>query len=176
MEEIFRIGRSAKHPTHDGRVIPHDPKSLLVPVELKNVRFDSPAGREHNFQIIRDQALLAWKVHGHGETVYRFTGGTSNCYCIFHQERRGRRRQVNSVEIVDIWGELVPQDWNAFITSVARAFSPDLITFRGASTAARLSLAQPGFHRRRFTVPAVWLIDPSGLLEGRFQYGSLAGE
>lgn len=173
--EIFRIGREGEDSTEAG-LSPRDPKLSLAPMEISEVQGQPTPNHARDFEIMRDQTLLAWKVYSRGQKVYRFAGGASNSFCIFQHDRRGHNHQIKSTEIIDIWGEVARPDWGTFLRAVARMFSPDVITFRGASSVARLGFSEEGFRRRKFKTAAVWLIDPNRFLEGRFRYSSLAGE
>ena len=128
------------------------------------------------YEIVRDVDFLRWKVYEIGETVYAYRFGESRCLCVFQHSRRGYRRQLACTEIVDLCGNLAARDVSDFLRSVRRAFSPDMIMFRGCSRLAGMETLARKFKRRGFASPSAWLMDPNRLLESRFGYCPLAGE
>jgi hypothetical protein len=177
LQEVFHIRRVEKSAADVDLSIPTGTKVPLVPLQVSELAADTTsASQSRGFEMVRDPALLSWKLYAMGQKVYRFDSGSSSCFCVFQQNRRGYRQQVSSTEIIDLWGRVKAEDWTSFVGSIRRMFSPDVITFRGCSPVARLGFSTPGFLGRKFKTHTAWLMDPSQLLEGRFLYSPLAGE
>ncbi len=149
----------------------------LLPLATPDEAIQAGCAQETGqYEIVRDVDFLRWKVYEAGETVYAYRFGDSRCLCVFQHSRRGYRRQLACTEIVDLCGNLAAGDVSDFLRSVRRAFSPDMIMFRGCSRLAGMETLARKFKRRGFATPAAWLMDPNRLLESRFGYCPLAGE
>jgi hypothetical protein len=129
-----------------------------------------------SYRLFRDAQMVRWKIYERGQTLYAYRTDHSDCLCLFQCSRRGSRFQIAAVDILEVWGRLDPRDSLRFISRVQRLFSADLIGFRGASPLSKSDALTCHFRCRKFSCPAVWLMDPGGLLENRFEYSSLAGE
>ena len=174
---FLRIRKSRKIVDGVHPLIPTTAKAALIPLEVSELAgAETGAIRTSDFEVLRDPALLCWKVYSREQKVYRFEGKASRCFCVFQHHLRGRHRQVASTEIVDLWGQFTDEDWTSFVSAIKNTFSPDLITFRGCSPVARLGFSKRGFFARRSKTFAAWLMDPNQLLGGRFVYNPLAGE
>lgn len=135
-----------------------------------------PVPETGQYEIVRDADFFRWKVYETGEKVYAYRFGESECRCVFQHSRRGYRRQIACTEIVDLCGRLAARDVFDFLRSIRQSFSPDMIVFRGCSGLAGIEALARKFRRRKLPAPAVWLMDPNRLLDGRFGYCPLAGE
>jgi hypothetical protein len=129
-----------------------------------------------SYGLLRDAEMVRWKIYEQGQTLYAYQTEHSDCLCLFQCSKRGSRFQIAAVDILEVWGRLDPRDSSNFISCVRRLFSADLIGFRGASPLSKSEALTRRFRRRKFACPAVWLLDPSNLLENRFEYSALAGE
>ncbi|MGA8301088.1 MAG: hypothetical protein WB817_16525 [Terriglobales bacterium] len=172
------VRRQNHHPTEAAQSRPaHYTDQRLLPVTDPEAALQTiPPSPPSAFGLLRDLQMVRWKIYERGQTLYAYRTNRSNVLCLFQRSRRGSRSQIAAVEILEVWGTLDSQDSSNFLSCVKRLFSPDLISFRGGSTLSQQNALVRHFRRRIFACPAVWLMDPSNLLEGRFEYSSLAGE
>jgi GNAT superfamily N-acetyltransferase len=177
VKAFLRIGESRKTEDNEHPLVMTTAKAALIPLQVSELAgAETSAIRSSDFEVLRDPALLCWKVYSREQKVYRFEGKASRCFCVFQHDLRGRNRRLASTEIVDLWGRLTDADWTSFVSAIKNTFSPDFITFRGCSPVAKLGFSQRGFFARKLKTFAAWLIDPNQLLGGRFVYNPLAGE
>jgi hypothetical protein len=146
---------------------------LATPEEAAQALSVQETGR---YEIVRDAEFFRWKVYDVDEKAYAYRFGDSNCVCVFQHSQRGYRQQIACTEIVDLSRDLAARDVSDFLRTVKEAFSPDMIMFRGCSRLAGNEALTRKFKKRQFASSTAWLMDPNGLLEGRFGYSPLAGE
>jgi hypothetical protein len=132
--------------------------------------------KSESYSFVRDAATIRWKFYEAGETLYKYEGRDSKCLCAFRVSRRGVQAQIVALEMLDVWGRLDPADHADFLSCVKRAFKPDIITVRGGSLLSKPQGLLGKFQRRQLPACAVWLMDPRGFLENRFEYSAIAGE
>ena len=179
-ELIFRKFFSSQKPQpSDAEQPPHNQLAgeRLVAIPSSEVALKMTLPPETgSYRLFRDAQFVRWKIYEQGQTLYSYRTDRSDCLCLFQSSKRGSRFQISAVDIIEVWGHLDPRDSSNFISCVQRLFSADLIGFRGASPLAQSHALTRHFWRRKFSCPAVWVMDPANLLENRFGYSSLAGE
>jgi len=178
-ELILRASRQARHTRPDNieEYREHSRIDRLAPVkDAESALCAIVQPRGASYALVCDAETIRWKLYEAGQTLYTYSGHYSQCLCAFQRSRRGLRSQVLALEILDVWGQLDPRDSTDFVSCIKQAFHPDIISFRGGSRLSGAEGLVRKFRRRQLPCPAVWLVDPHGLLENRFEYSSLAGE
>lgn len=126
---------------------------------------------------LRDEAFLRWR---HFECpdaaqhhVYAFRAPSGGSALVVAQiELRGHRKQVRALQIIDYYGDALPEDAPALAGALASVYRGkfDLLCFRGQSPQVQSALVSHGFKRRPFAAPVAWCIDRHNLLPSRRWY------
>ena len=63
-----------------------------------------------SYSLLRDAALIRWKIYEAGQKLYAYRTRDSDCLCALQRSRRGSRSQISAAEILELWGRLEPRD------------------------------------------------------------------
>ncbi len=134
-------------------------------------------GPEDVISAVRDRAYLHWRYFSGPQADTREVLACTmpsgrRALAVTTVATRGYRAQVRTLSVLDLWGNIAPDEHPALAGALARraAGACDAVVLRSLSAQAHQSLLGSGFVRRAFPQPTTWCIDKAGLAPTRSWY------
>jgi hypothetical protein len=89
-----------------------------------------------------------------------------------NQRVRGYRGQINTLNVLDVYPEVPPEEWLRIVGALAAYYrkTVDAIVLRSQDPDRQKILRQRGFQYRQFDAPIGWLLDKTNLLPTKDWY------
>ncbi|MFZ0814463.1 MAG: hypothetical protein WAM78_03030 [Candidatus Sulfotelmatobacter sp.] len=89
-----------------------------------------------------------------------------------NQRVRGYRSQINSLNVLDVYPEVPPEEWLRIVGTLAAYYQKtiDTIVLRSQDPDRQNVLRQRGFQHRQFDAPIGWLLDKANFLPTKDWY------
>jgi hypothetical protein len=120
---------------------------------------------------LRDSAYLRWRYFsGHDPTAavfaFRSHQPDRDVMVTVNRRPRGYRNQIRTLNILDIYPEISPQEWPRIVAALIVRYKDvvDAIVLRNLNPELQKILSQRHFQRRAFDAPIGWLLDKFSLL------------
>jgi hypothetical protein len=142
--------------------------------------------RSDNLTSCRDTAFLNWRYFANTNDTTRLfafrpstadmiepkSGDKKQFMVAVELQDRGYKRQIRTLQILDIWGEADPQTCLAIAASLCREYREqiDMLVFRCLNASQEQTLAAHGFKVRPFAAPIAWCLDKHRLLSAQPWY------
>jgi hypothetical protein len=126
---------------------------------------------------MRDLPYIRWRYFsGRDRTVavfaFRSCQPDQDVLVTVNQRTRGYRGQVNTLNVLDVYPEVSPDEWLRIIGALIARYSKivDAVVLRSQDPERQKIFCEKGFQRRRFDAPNGWFLDKSRLLPTREWY------
>jgi hypothetical protein len=126
---------------------------------------------------LRDSAYMRWRYFsGRDATTaaFAFRSHTPDQEILVtvNQRVRGYRGQINSLNVLDVYPEVPPEEWLRIVGALAAYYQKtiDTIVLRSQDPHRKKVLIRKGFQHRQFDAPIGWLLDKGNLLPTRHWY------
>jgi hypothetical protein len=120
---------------------------------------------------MRDLPYIRWRYFsGRDETtaVFAFRSRQPNrdILVTVNQRPRGYRAQINTLNVLDVYPEVPPDEWLRIVAALAARYSNivDAIVLRSQDAERQKLFCAKGFQRRTFDAPNGWFLDKAKLL------------
>lgn len=162
---------------------------LMAATEGELVPLDSPeeAGcisaehRSDKLTTCREVSFLKWRYFTHANPANRATRlfafrssrrDKKQFMVAVELQDRGYKRQIRTLQILDIWGEADPQTCLAIAATLCREYREqvDMLVFRCLNASQEQILTAHGFKVRPFAAPIAWCLDKHRLLPAQPWY------
>jgi hypothetical protein len=135
----------------------------------------------HNFSAkitaLRDLPYLRWRYFsGRDATVsvfaFRSTRSSQEVLVAVNQRVRGYRGQINTLNVLDVYPEVPPQEWLRIVAALIARYTGtvDAIVLRSQNPDRQKLFCEKGFQQRAFDAPTGWCLDKANLLPTRDWY------
>ena len=149
--------------------VPADALQLLTSAEQVN---DLPVHHPSSkLTSLRDPAYIRWRYFsGRDATTaafaFRSRRPDQEILVTVNQRVRGYRGQINSLNVLDVYPEVPPEEWLRIVGALAAYYqnTVDAIILRSQDLHRQKVLRQRGFQHRPFDAPIGWLLDKANLL------------
>ena len=147
--------------------------SLRMLTSAEQVNDLSLRARSARLTAMRDLPYIRWRYFsGRDRTaaVFAFRDGRLDREILVtvNQRTRGHRGQINTLNVLDVYPEVSPDDWlrivGALIDHYAKTKIVDAIVLRGQDAARQELFRARGFQQRTFDAPIGWFLDKAKLL------------
>jgi hypothetical protein len=126
---------------------------------------------------LRDRAYLQWRYFsGQDSSVaifgFRSEPSRQNILVTLNQRMRGYRRQIRTVNVLDVYPEISAEEWLKLLGVLIARYSSsvDAIVLRNQSLENRKRFCEQGFHWRAFDAANGWFLDRTKHLPGADLY------
>jgi hypothetical protein len=126
---------------------------------------------------MHDPAYIHWRYFsGRDATTTAFAFRSRNpdqeILVTVNQRTRGYRSQINTLNVLDVYPEVPPEEWLRIVGTLAAYYkkSIDAIVLRNQGPDRQKVLRQKGFQYRPFDAPIGWLLDKANLLPTKDWY------
>jgi len=120
---------------------------------------------------MRDLAYMRWRYFsGRDSTTaafaFRSRRPDQEILVAVNQRTRGYRGQINTLNVLDVYPEVPPEEWRRIVGALAERYRHivDAIVLRSQSPDRQKLLCQRGFQYRAFDAPIGWFLDKAKLL------------
>jgi hypothetical protein len=145
---------------------------LLHPLNSAEQVMDLPIhGFAAKLTASRDLPYIRWRYFsGVDATVMAFSFRSrtpgQDVLITVNQRRRGYREQIKTLNVLDVYPEVGPEDWLRIVGALVARFRKDVdaIVLRNQSPDQRQMLCARGFQLRAFDAPLGWFLDRARLL------------
>jgi hypothetical protein len=89
-----------------------------------------------------------------------------------NQRTRGYRNQINTLNILDVYPEVPPEEWLRIVGALIVRYKKnvDAVVLRNQDQERQKVFCEKGFQRRIFDAPTGWFLDKAGLMPTREWY------
>jgi hypothetical protein len=126
---------------------------------------------------LRDPSYIRWRYFsGRDATTaafaFRSHSPDQEILVTVNQRVRGYRGQINTLNVLDIYPEVPPEEWLRIVGALVAYYQKtvDAIVLRNQNNERRELLRQRGFEYRQFDAPIGWLLDKTNLLPTKDWY------
>ena len=120
---------------------------------------------------MRDLLYIRWRYFsGKDATVsafaFRSRGPDQDLLVTVNQRTRGYRGQINTLNVLDVYPEVSPEEWLRIIRALIARYdhNVDAIVVRFQNPDQLKLLCEKGFQRRAFDAPTGWFLDRTKLM------------
>jgi hypothetical protein len=126
---------------------------------------------------LRDPSYIRWRYFSGGDATtaafaFRSHSPDQEILVTVNQRVRGYRGQINTLNVLDIYPEVPPEEWLRIVGALVAYYQKtvDAIVLRNQNRERRELLRQRGFEYRQFDAPIGWLLDKTNLLPTKDWY------
>jgi hypothetical protein len=120
---------------------------------------------------MRDLPYIRWRYFsGQDATVsafaFRSRRPDQEILVTVNQRTRGYRGQIKTLNVLDVYPEVVPEEWLRIVAALIERYRKivDTLVLRSQNTDRQTLFCNKGFQRRVFEAPTSWLLDKNKLL------------
>jgi len=125
---------------------------------------------------LRDTAYMDWRYFSGQDAsakVFVFRSRSPRQIMVtVNQRPRGYRAQINTLNVLDVYPEALPQEWLRIVGALIARYqgSIDAVVLRSQSPERHKMLCEGGFQPRQFDAPTGWFLDKGALLPSHDWY------
>ena len=126
---------------------------------------------------LREPSYIRWRYFsGSDATVavfaFRSRRPDREILVTVNQRTRGYRNQINTLNLLDVYPEVPPDEWQRIIGALCARYHKvvDAVVLRSQNPERQKMFCEMGFQRRAFDAPNGWFLDKAGLLPTRDWY------
>jgi hypothetical protein len=127
--------------------------------------------RAEKLTALRDESYIRWRYFSGKDpsvALFAFCSEFSNRQILVtvNQRRRGFRRQINTINLLDVYPEVPASEWLKIVGALIARYSRsvDALVLRNQDPEKRKMFCEAGFHWRAFDAPTSWILDRTNLL------------
>ena len=129
--------------------------------------------RSHSEKLtaLRDRSYIRWRYFSGRDTsvaalAFRSEVSSRNILVTVNQRTRGYRRQINTLNVLDVYPQVSAGEWLKILGALISRYSSsvDALVLRNQDPEMRKIFCEKGFHWRTFAAPSGWVLDQNKFL------------